>query len=139
VHGTDIVVALVSIVGFFVVILGGIGSVAAYRVSKNTDTVKNYKETAQSWKERSESQEAEITELKAKMAERDQHIAQLEGQLHTLRDVVTGRTAVTELGEKLDLTLAELNKQIGLIAESVVSNNQIILGELRKALPSGKE
>lgn len=125
-------VTLVGILGFILTIAAGVGSVAAFRISRNTETVRTYKENAAAWKERSEQQDVEITDLRSKIADQAKLIADLQGQLHTLSDVVTGRAAITELGQQLAKYMGDLAAQVGNIATTVTEHNQKVIQMLQQ-------
>lgn len=103
---------LAGLIGLFIVVAGVLG--AAFRVSKNTQTVANYRESAQSWEAKANAQGVEITELKeqvkdlqAREAEKDTQIATMQEQIQGLRDLLSNHAVFevleARIGEVLSL------------------------------------
>lgn len=110
------VVAIGSLIALLIVIAGVLG--AAFRTSRNVQSISNYRDAAQSWEARAGAQEAELTQQahqieqlqaqitgqQAQLAEKDLQIATLQEQMRSLRDLVAGRAAF----ETLETKIAEL-------------------------------
>lgn len=96
-----------GLLGLFIVIAGVIG--AAFRVSRNTQTVANYRESASAWEAKAAVQADEIKDLKEQVhelqvreAEKDTKIATMEEQISGLRDLLTQRATFEVLEGSLD-------------------------------------
>jgi chromosome segregation ATPase len=107
------ILAIVALVGLLITAATVIGG--SFRVSRNTQTVSNYREAALSWESQSKALEAQVrlfeeqlaerevhartmeSQFEAQLAEKDARIHELEGRLTTLQDVVTGKAAVEAL------------------------------------------
>lgn len=94
-----------GLLGLLIVIAGVIG--AAFRVSRNTQTVANYRESAQAWEAKAKVQESEISDLKeqvsdlqARESEKDITIAAMKEQISGLRDLLTNRAAFEVLEQR---------------------------------------
>lgn len=102
---------IAGLVGLFVVVAGVIG--AAFRVSRNTQTVANYRESAQAWEAKANVQadkieglEAQVGELQAREAEKDVTIAAMQEQITGLRDLLTNRASFEVLEQRTAEMLA---------------------------------
>jgi uncharacterized protein HemX len=117
VHVTlDGVVAIGSLVGLLIIIAGVLG--AAFRTSRNVQSISNYRDAAQSWEARAGAQEAElsqqahqieqlqaqVTRLREHLAEKDRQIVTLQEQTRSLRELIAGRAVF----EALETKMAEL-------------------------------
>lgn len=106
---------IAGLVGLFVVVAGVIG--AAFRVSRNTQTVANYRESAQAWEAKAKVQESEISDLKeqvgdlqAREAEKDVTIAAMQEQITGLRDLLTNRASFDVLDQRTSEMLVLANE-----------------------------
>jgi uncharacterized protein HemX len=109
-------VAIGSLVGLLIIIAGVLG--AAFRTSRNVQSISNYRDAAQSWEARAGAQEAELSQqahqieqqqaqinsLREQLAEKDRQIITLQEQMRGLRELVAGRAVF----ETLETKLAEL-------------------------------
>jgi chromosome segregation ATPase len=100
----------------------GVAAVAgtSFRSSRNLASVQNWRDLAQSLETRTSIQEAEIKELQAQNADKDKAIAALQAQVEYLKDLATGRAAITELAgdvarlaDKVDARTSEALSQHG--------------------------
>jgi len=112
------VVAIGSLIGLLIVIAGVLG--AAFRTSRNVQSIANYRDAAQSWEARAGAQEAElsdqahkieelqgqITGLQEQLAEKDRQVATLQAQTSSLRELISGRAAFESLETKFAEVLA---------------------------------
>lgn len=111
--------ALISVLGLLVLVGGSIGTVAAIRVGKNTQTVENYEKNAASWKELAEASDAKIehlqeqnADLQHQNAEQAKLIADLQGKIAVLQDVVTGKTAVETMAQEMRHALTSIGNEV---------------------------
>lgn len=118
------ILSLLGVVSVLIVVAGIVG--ASFRVSRNTQTLVNYREAAQSWELKANSQEHEILELQQQVkdlqtasAEKDKQIVALQQQLSGLRDLVTSRAEITVLETRMSELLA------------MATENRTILREIR--------
>jgi peptidoglycan hydrolase CwlO-like protein len=97
---------LITLFGILITVLlsvaAGVGAWAALRVGRNAQTLKNFQNSADSWKERSEAQDAkiqdqesEIGDLKKENGELRNKLAQQQGRIDVLTELV--RSAISEL------------------------------------------
>jgi predicted PurR-regulated permease PerM len=133
---------LVAVLGFVLTVAAAVGSVAAFKISRNTETVKNYKENAASWKERSETQQVEIGTQSEKIQAQAQLIAELQGQVHTMQEILSGRTDAKELAELFRTGMSELGGSVGNLATSLSTLSQRVddtLGEMLRRMDNGDQ
>jgi uncharacterized protein HemX len=112
------VVSVVGVLGFLVVVAGVLG--AAFRTSRNVQSITNYRDAAQSWEARANAQEQELEQqarqidacqkkiesLQRELAEKDRSLNSLQEQISSLRELLTGRAAFESLTEKIAESLA---------------------------------
>lgn len=103
----------VGVLGLLIVIAGVLG--AAFRTSRNVQSIANYRDAAQSWEARAAAQEQELEQqrvqienclhrvelLQQESASKDQQIASLQEQITSLRELLTGRAAFESLSGKI--------------------------------------
>lgn len=112
------VVSAVGVLGFLVVVAGILG--AAFRTSRNVQSIANYRDAAQSWEARANAQEQELEQqahqiqncnhrielLQTELESKDHQLQAMETQIANLRDLLTGRAAFESLSEKIAESLA---------------------------------
>lgn len=125
-------VSSIGVLGFLIVVAGILG--AAFRTSRNVQSIANYRDAAQSWEARANAQERELAEqahqiegcnhkielMQLDISRKDQQISSLQTQITDLRDLLTGRAAFESLTEKISESLAlnaENRKDIRAILE----------------------
>ena len=106
---------IAGLLALFIAALGVIGGWAALRVSKQTQTVKNFRDAAESWRQKSESQDNRIAELEHENAELRKQLADLQGQVTVLRDLATGASAIAEHEAKADRRQESIMTRLGAI------------------------
>jgi septation ring formation regulator EzrA len=79
-----------------VVAIGGLFG-TSLRVNRQTTTVNNYRETALSWEAKARAQESELAELREQNAELLSRVGKQDGEISSLRDLVTGRQALLDI------------------------------------------
>jgi uncharacterized protein HemX len=102
----SLVLTLIAVLTFLVTAAGIAGG--SWKIQRNTQTVAVYKQAAEAWEAKSKAQDAhietqddQIIKLGESMAEKDRQIAELRGQISTLQDMVTGRSAVEAMDARL--------------------------------------
>jgi uncharacterized protein YlxW (UPF0749 family) len=102
---------IAGLIGLFIVIAGVLG--AAFRVSRNTQTVANYRESAQAWETKANVQADEIKELKEQVKdlqnrerEKETQVVALQEQISGLRDLLTNRATFEVLEHRTAEVLA---------------------------------
>jgi cell division protein FtsB len=118
---STVLIILGSLVGILLVTAGTVGTWAAMRVGKNTQTVSNYREAAQSWQLKSQAQGAEIKELQAENTELRKQVADLSGQVGVLRDLITGASAVAEHDTRVNAYHSEVMARLAALEDLVRS------------------
>jgi chromosome segregation ATPase len=90
-----------------------VGSLAgtSLRVGRQQTTVNNYRETALSWEAKARAQAAEIDELKAQNTDLLAKVTKQEGEMASLRDLVTGRQALLDIQADIHKTAEDLAHQ----------------------------
>jgi hypothetical protein len=104
-----------TVIGVIIAALGLLFTAAgiaggSWRISRNTQTVALYKDTAEAWEAKSKSQDARIAELEEAEHRKDREISELRGQVATLQDLVTGRSALQDMDERLAAGIAQSAK-----------------------------
>lgn len=106
-------ISTVGVLGFLVVVAGILG--AAFRTSRNVQSIANYRDAAQSWEARANAQEQELDQqrvqiencnhrielLQQELAAKDTQVAGLQEQITQLRELLTGRAAFESLTGKI--------------------------------------
>jgi uncharacterized protein HemX len=119
------IVSVGSLLGLLVVVTGILG--AAFRTSRNVQTISNYRDAAQSWETRANAQEQDLTDqqhqidacnvqiesLHREVADKDRQLDMLQQQITSLRELLSGRAAFESLSGKLSeaLQLAAENRR----------------------------
>jgi uncharacterized protein YeeX (DUF496 family) len=101
---------------------------ASARNSHNAQTLANYRDVARSWKEKSEAQDVAIKELEARDEERERKLADLQGQVTMLRELLTARPAF----EQLAGALADLTRQMDTRVTDALAQTSQIRQEIRE-------
>jgi len=111
----DTILVWVGIASFLLTAAGIVGM--GFRVGSNTQTVKNYRDTAQSYKERADAQEVQISSLQAALANKDHQIAELQAKMEVLERLVLGESTAKALradhaglARKMEQAYAELQE-----------------------------
>jgi hypothetical protein len=112
-----LVSALVALVGFFVVVAGGLGTWAALRVGKNSAVIANYKATAESWENRATALTAEKDGLEEELTTARSQIADLTSKNETLQQLVTGQPVVAAISEEMKEGFDKLARQMGRVGD----------------------
>jgi uncharacterized coiled-coil protein SlyX len=107
--------AVVAVVGLA---LTCVALFASWRVSQRGVSTQVYREAAAAWETKSKAQDAEIGELRAVLAERDQAMSDLKGRVSVLQDTVTGAQSWAVLERRTAEMLA-------LAAESRTETRQV--------------
>lgn len=103
----------VGVLGFLVVVAGILG--AAFRTSRNVQSIANYRDAAQSWEARANAQEQELAQqatqidncnhqlelLRQELSAKDKQVESLQEQITSLRELLTGRAAFESLTGKI--------------------------------------
>lgn len=111
------VVAVGSLIGLLVVVAGILG--AAFRTSRNVQTITNYRDAAQSWEARANAQEQELADqqhqitnqqtqiegLTKQLADKDRQLDMLQEQIVSLRELLSGRAEFASLQGQIDQLL----------------------------------
>lgn len=95
-----------GVLGFVVAVAALAGT--AWRVGKNTQTVNNYRESAQSWEARAKSYEEDLADVTAKNEDFQRQISEMQGKIHILEEVASGRAAMEALTTQITETVKEL-------------------------------
>jgi uncharacterized coiled-coil protein SlyX len=111
--------AVVAVAGLALTI---VALFASWRVSKNAVSGQVYRDTALAWEAKSTQQSQEITDLNAKLAQRDQQLAELRGKVDFMQDALTGRKS----WEVLEARMAEVLGQLG----DIRGDLRTLLGQL---------
>lgn len=90
--GLVTIIAIISLLAVAATVVGG-----SYRNSRATQVLTLYRESAQAWEQKATLQQGEIEELQADSSRKDKQIADLQGRLTVLQDLVTGKTALEQL------------------------------------------
>jgi uncharacterized protein HemX len=112
------IVAVGSLLGLLIVVAGILG--AAFRTSRNVQSITNYRDAAQSWEARAVAQEREMADqasnlttqaaqiegLQHQLADKDRQLDGLQEQIVSLRELLSGRAAFESLAEKFAEALA---------------------------------
>lgn len=123
----------VGVLGFLVVVAGILG--AAFRTSRNVQSIANYRDAAQSWEARANAQEQELEQqrvqietcnhrvdlLQQELSAKDQQVASLQEQITSLRELLTGRAAFESLSGKISEAVqlaAETRRDIRTLLET---------------------
>jgi cell division protein FtsB len=89
----------VGIIALLLAVAGVLG--ISFRNGKNTTTLANYREAAQAWEAKSNAQESQIKDLQDQVAALTLENTRLDAEMHTLRDLVTGRAELQALREHI--------------------------------------
>jgi len=114
-----LLITFAAVVGVLLTVAGIVGAWLAVRTGQNTQTVRNFQDAAASWREKAESVAADLltvqTELAALRAAHDK----LQQAYNTLRDVVTGRSALEALSVQLDEAKKDITLEIRLSKDAL--------------------
>jgi len=88
----------------FVIALGTLLGVSL-RAGRQTSTINNYREAASSWEMKANAQEGQIKDLNAQVLDLQKENAALHSEVATLKDLVTGRAALTEVTAQLSVAV----------------------------------
>lgn len=102
----------IGLVAVLLTAAGIIGTWLALRVSRNTQVVTNYKAAADAWQARAVAQGDEIKGLQESLEETRHQNTELQAKVNVLQDLVTGRHAVDELSDKMDMGFERIAIQI---------------------------
>lgn len=119
------ILSLVSIIVAVLTVMGLAGG--SFRVSRNTQTVANYREAALSWEAKADAQEKDIELLRAALIEKDRQIAELQGRVVVLQDMVTAAPAI----EHLATTMADVVTRMDTRGAEVLAQIGQLRGEVR--------
>lgn len=124
-----IVVALLALVGVLAI---------SFRTGRNAQILSNAEAIADSWKDRAAAMEEKakgqgeaVRDLQDKLAAKDHEIGQLQGEILTLRDLVTGRSAIQELASQLTVRNAQIDDRIEEMLGLLRDSNEL-LREMRE-------
>jgi uncharacterized protein YlxW (UPF0749 family) len=120
-----VVITAVAVLGILLTVAGVIGVWLAMRTAQHTQTVKNFRDAAESWREKAEATDSELTSMRTEMTELRQQYTSLLQKHEALQDVVTGRTAIENLGVQVG------DAQSAIIAE--IRQNRDLLHALSPA------
>jgi hypothetical protein len=107
---SGLILTIVALVTLLITAAAGVGG--SWRLSRNTQSVNVYRENALAWQQKAELQSGQITDLQTASAVKDQQIIELKARLSTLEGVVTGKSMIQELSQRLDLRWTELLAQV---------------------------
>lgn len=107
---TDVLIAIVAVVGLAITIASVFGT---FRMSRNTQAMTLYRETATGWQAKAELQEGEIAELRENLAKKDRQIADLQARVQVLQDTVTGKSLLEEHHRAFEARSAEILAMMG--------------------------
>jgi hypothetical protein len=110
---------LLSCLGGLIALATAVGAWAAFKVGRNTQTVRLYREAADAWQRKSEAQDVEIADLQGENGRLAARVAALEGKAETLTELVTGKAAIDALTSKVEHQHRELMLNIDSIKEVV--------------------
>lgn len=103
-----------------------------WRISRNTATVNNFRDSALSWETKSKSQDEEIEKLHRDLAARDREVSDLQGRVGTLQDMVTGKSAVEELTSSMTQLVALFDTRLTEALAHSAETRAEIRGNTRK-------
>lgn len=106
--------AAVGVIGGLMAIATAI--VAAVTVVGHRERVK---QTIEIWKEENEAQAKQLVRLEKEAEEKDQRVASLEADLHSLRVEVTGTAAITQFATEWRTSMGSQWKTLKDISESL--------------------
>lgn len=95
----------------FVIALGTLLGVSL-RSGRQTSTINNYREAANSWEMKANAQEGQIKDLNAQVLDLQKENAALHSEVATLKDLVTGRAALTEVTAQLGVAVAGIENLV---------------------------
>lgn len=107
----DTIYTLTAVIGVVLALATGAGAYFAFKTSRNAQLIQVYQGTANAWEERARAYEVQIKELQAQNQQQATELADLRGQVGTLRDLATGRPAIDQLNGKVDKILVLLEEQ----------------------------
>jgi peptidoglycan hydrolase CwlO-like protein len=107
------VISVIGVLGFLIVVAGVLG--AAFRTSRNVQSISNYRDAAQSWEARANAQEQELSDqahqietcqhkidlLQQELSDKERQLDSMQEQITQLRELLTGRAAFETLNGKL--------------------------------------
>jgi septal ring factor EnvC (AmiA/AmiB activator) len=112
-----VILTLLAITSLAATAAAAIGG--SWRLSRNTQTVNIYRENAKAWEDKANLQEKEIESLKKDRSEQGTKITQLEHDITQLRDLITSRTLIEQLGKNIEAKQSEVLAQIGTVRADV--------------------
>lgn len=118
------ILPLLAIVSFLVTAATVVGQ--SFRVSKHTQTVAAYRDSALAFEAKAAAQAVQITDLEHANAAKEAEITELRGRVSVLQEIVTGKadiarveTKVDEVSQHLDLLGGQVMEAIGKMREDV--------------------
>ncbi len=136
-----------SVIGIVAGLLALVGVLAvAFRTGRSAQIIKNSEAVAASWKERAEAMEKKaaardeaIKDLQDKLRMRDEEVLKLRANMATLQDLVTGRSAIEQLGREMsdgskvtEQRMGEVLEQVGTVRTDVRHSYEILTRIERK-------
>lgn len=109
-----LVIILAAVLGILLTVSGSLGVWLALRTGQNTQTLKNFRDSAASWRDKAEATDSELASVRAELADTKAELADLQLRHTALKDVVTGREALEALGLQVDKVKDEIIFEIRL-------------------------